>query len=314
MPRAGNLSQWRWRGGAGNERCHGCRCGTRVGVLAGLIGLGGAEFRLPLLIGVFGFAALGAVILNKAMSLIVVLTALPVRLAVIPYDQLSPHGNIVINLLTGSLLGAWMGATAATRMPAATLYRVLPVLLALIAVVVVSTHVGTVDERGFDGVMQVIAGVVAAYLIGPTASVMSVAGGELPDLRPGTSNVTQRRESNPAPKIRPQNRANQRASTSPRRPAYMERARSSGIGQRGISGARRRGCPSWPELSSCRGSFTDTLFIPASRRRQSRMACPSDRAGSSISTSAIAARLFAPHTSDARDRALSDAPSRCRPP
>ena len=34
--------------------------GAAVGLLGGLIGLGGAEFRLPLLIGVFGFAALHA--------------------------------------------------------------------------------------------------------------------------------------------------------------------------------------------------------------------------------------------------------------
>ena len=51
--------------------------GALIGVLGGLIGLGGAEFRLPLLISVFGFAALQAVIMNKAMSLIVVLTAYP---------------------------------------------------------------------------------------------------------------------------------------------------------------------------------------------------------------------------------------------
>lgn len=51
--------------------------GAGVGVLGGMIGLGGAEFRLPLLITVFGFAALPAVIVNKAMSLVVVATALP---------------------------------------------------------------------------------------------------------------------------------------------------------------------------------------------------------------------------------------------
>ena len=55
--------------------------GAAVSLLGGLIGLGGAEFRLPLLIGVFGFAALQAVVLNKAMSLIVILEALPARLA-----------------------------------------------------------------------------------------------------------------------------------------------------------------------------------------------------------------------------------------
>jgi uncharacterized protein len=44
-------------------------------VPGGPIGLGGAEFRLPLQIGAFRFAALEAVILNKAMSLIVAATA-----------------------------------------------------------------------------------------------------------------------------------------------------------------------------------------------------------------------------------------------
>ena len=53
--------------------------GAVIGALGGLIGLGGAEFRLPLLIGAFGFPALQAVILNKAMSLIVVASALPFR-------------------------------------------------------------------------------------------------------------------------------------------------------------------------------------------------------------------------------------------
>lgn len=80
--------------------------GALVGVLGGMIGLGGAEFRLPLLIGLFGFAALHAVIINKAMSLIVVITALPARLLSIPLDQLTPHWPVAANLLAGSLLGA----------------------------------------------------------------------------------------------------------------------------------------------------------------------------------------------------------------
>jgi len=42
--------------------------GAGVGTLGGLIGLGGAEFRLPFLIGLFRFAALEAVIMNKATS------------------------------------------------------------------------------------------------------------------------------------------------------------------------------------------------------------------------------------------------------
>ncbi|HRY10206.1 MAG TPA: hypothetical protein P5544_09545 [Candidatus Nanopelagicales bacterium] len=79
--------------------------GAVVGVLGGLIGLGGAEFRLPLLIGLFGFAALQAVILNKAMSLIVVATALPARLPAMPLTAITDHWSIIANLLTGSLIG-----------------------------------------------------------------------------------------------------------------------------------------------------------------------------------------------------------------
>jgi hypothetical protein len=56
-----------------------------------MIGLGGAEFRLPLLIGVVGFAALSAVILTNAVSLIVVVTALPARLVSVPWSSVSPH-------------------------------------------------------------------------------------------------------------------------------------------------------------------------------------------------------------------------------
>lgn len=153
--------------------------GAAVGILGGLIGLGGAEFRLPLLIGVFGFVALHAVIMNKAMSLIVVLTALPARLLSIPFSDLAPHWNIVLNLLAGSLVGAWLGATWATKMRSTTLYKVLAGLLVLIAATLVLTHIGGVRTLGLPLAGQLVAGVVAGVLIGIVAAIMGVAGGEL---------------------------------------------------------------------------------------------------------------------------------------
>jgi len=81
--------------------------GVGIGALGGLIGLGGAEFRLPLLIGAFRFGALEAVIVNKAMSLIVVSSALPFRTSTISFATIGSHWMIVANLLAGSLLGAW---------------------------------------------------------------------------------------------------------------------------------------------------------------------------------------------------------------
>ncbi len=109
--------------------------GALVGVLGGMIGLGEAEFRLPLLISVFGFAALQAIIMNKAISLIVVITALPACLISVPLAELAPYGYIVINLLAGSLLGAWIGANWATKLRSKTLFRLIAGSLSLGGVV-----------------------------------------------------------------------------------------------------------------------------------------------------------------------------------
>ena len=57
-----------------------------IGTLGGLIGLGGAEFRLPVLISLFRFRGLEAVILNTATSLVVVATALPFRAGTVPFS------------------------------------------------------------------------------------------------------------------------------------------------------------------------------------------------------------------------------------
>lgn len=153
--------------------------GALVGVLGGMIGLGGAEFRLPLLIGVFGFAALSAVILNKAMSLVVVITALPARLAAVSFGELGSHWAIAVNLLAGSLLGAWAGASWAVRMRSATLYKVLAALMVGMAAALVATHTTAVATLHLPAGVQLVAGVVAGFGIGVVAAIMGVAGGEL---------------------------------------------------------------------------------------------------------------------------------------
>jgi uncharacterized membrane protein YfcA len=153
--------------------------GASIGVLGGMIGLGGAEFRLPVLIGLFGFVALQAVIVNKAMSLIVVLTALPARLMSVPYADLVPHWSVVVNLLCGSLVGAWVGATWATKMRSATLYKVLAVLLVVIAIALGASHFGELGTLDLGPLSRTIAGLIAGFGIGVVAALMGVAGGEL---------------------------------------------------------------------------------------------------------------------------------------
>lgn len=153
--------------------------GAVIGALGGLIGLGGAEFRLPLLIGLFQFGALEAVILNKAMSLVVVASALPFRAQTVPFGTIAAHWPVIVNLLAGSLLGAWFGAGWATRLRSETLYKVLAVLLVGIAAVLVFGHETAAGSPLFVGLVQAVAGVTVGFGIGIVAALMGVAGGEL---------------------------------------------------------------------------------------------------------------------------------------
>lgn len=153
--------------------------GAAIGTLGGLIGLGGAEFRLPLLIGAFRFGALEAVILNKAMSLVVVASALPFRAGTVPVAEVVAHWPIILNLLAGSLLGAWLGAGWATKLRSETLYRVIAILLLVIAGVLLFGHDTVNHGAVLSGTAQLVSGIAAGFIIGVVASLMGVAGGEL---------------------------------------------------------------------------------------------------------------------------------------
>jgi uncharacterized membrane protein YfcA len=154
--------------------------GGVIGALGGLIGLGGAEFRLPLLIGVFRFAALEAVILNKAMSLVVVASALPFRAATVPFSAIAAHWSIIVNVLCGSLIGAWVGASWAVTIKQEALYRVIAVLLLIIATILLfGRDTASASAPLLSGLPLVVAGVAAGFVIGVVAALLGVAGGEL---------------------------------------------------------------------------------------------------------------------------------------
>jgi uncharacterized membrane protein YfcA len=154
--------------------------GLAIGSLGGLIGLGGAEFRLPLLIGVFGFEALPSIIVNKAISLIVVASSLPLRAVAIPLASVFQRWDVIVTLLAGSLAGAWLGAGWATRLKSHTLYRILAVLLVAIAAVLLWGHGASAAATPlFSVTLLAVVGTVVGFGIGVVAALMGVAGGEL---------------------------------------------------------------------------------------------------------------------------------------
>lgn len=157
--------------------------GSLIGILGGLIGLGGAEFRLPVLVGIFKLPTLEAIILNKAMSLVVVSAALVFRAKQIPIDQQFAHVDVTLNLLAGSLIGAWWAAGHAMTMSRLWLNRIIMVLLVGLSLVMLS-------EAWFDlhngvtalldaGLLRWVVGLIAGFGIGVVAALLGVAGGEL---------------------------------------------------------------------------------------------------------------------------------------
>lgn len=127
----------------------------------------------------FDFRALPAVIINKAMSLVVVASALPFRSMSVPFASVMAQWLIVVNLFVGSLVGAWVGAGWATKLSSQALYRVIAVLLVVIAAILFFAHEPSSSEPILTGLAQAVAGVLAGFVIGVVASLLGVAGGEL---------------------------------------------------------------------------------------------------------------------------------------
>lgn len=155
--------------------------GGAIGILGGLVGLGGAEFRLPLLITIFSFTAISAVILNKAMSLIVVGFSLVFRSSEISFALLFEHSDIIFSMLLGSVIGAWFGATAAVKIKSEILYKVIGFLLLFIAFVLVYEHYFLSNNGALfeNNTMVLLSGVIVGCGIGVVAAILGVAGGEL---------------------------------------------------------------------------------------------------------------------------------------
>jgi uncharacterized membrane protein YfcA len=157
--------------------------GSLIGTLGGLVGLGGAEFRLPVLVGLFRLGTLEAVILNKAVSLVVAAAALLFRTKVIEPSALFEHIDIVLNLLAGSVVGAWWAAGHAITMPRQWLNRIVMAMLVALALFMLwEAWAGHADARTplvAAGPIRYVVGVVAGLAIGIFAALLGVAGGEL---------------------------------------------------------------------------------------------------------------------------------------
>jgi len=156
--------------------------GAPIGLLGGLIGLGGAEFRLPVLAGVFRYPARRAVALNLAISLVTVVSALLIRggtLSLAPLLGLLP---VVVAMIVGAVSAAYVGTALVHRVSEHLLERVILVFLVVIGTALIVEAFLPQDVPGLlpeTLPVRAVAAVIFGLAIGLVSSLLGVAGGEL---------------------------------------------------------------------------------------------------------------------------------------
>ncbi|NLI12268.1 sulfite exporter TauE/SafE family protein [Pelotomaculum propionicicum] len=155
--------------------------GALIGVLGGLIGLGGAEFRLPVLVGVFKFKTIHAIMINLVVSLVTVCFSFLFRSSIVPYSQVWGQTPVILNLLAGSLLGSYAGVHFATRLNEKSLNRLVMVFLVSLGLMLVFHGVlfDNITSFSLHPLTRAILGALAGVVIGMFSSMLGVAGGEL---------------------------------------------------------------------------------------------------------------------------------------
>lgn len=153
-----------------------------IGILGGLIGLGGAEFRLPVLAGILGYSARQAVPLNLAVSLVTIAASLAIRGSTLSFNLVIPLLPAVLSLIFGAVITAFFGVAMAGRLSNDQLERIILVLLVLIGVaLLVEGFLPQQTPALLPATLgwRIGAGILFGLAIGLVSSLLGVAGGEI---------------------------------------------------------------------------------------------------------------------------------------
>jgi uncharacterized protein len=156
--------------------------GAPIGIVGGLIGLGGAEFRLPFLLKTFSKPAKRAVALNMLISLITVISASYFRLNNLDMSILYPQIFLMIAIIIGSTTGAYYGIELSTKISDVLFKKVLLTLLVIMGLLLISESFISFGSAGIvfnSFLIELIVAVLLGVLIGIISSLLGVAGGEV---------------------------------------------------------------------------------------------------------------------------------------
>jgi hypothetical protein len=156
--------------------------GAAVALLGGLIGLGGAEFRLPLLIAVFELYPQRAIRINLLISLVTLAASAVARFGFVHTTSVGAFKLEIAGMLAGGVVAAWVGAGALLRLPKDRVVGMIAVLLVAISGLLIfetvfsgSTHLTLPPDQA----LRAFAAIIAGLAVGTVSSLLGVAGGEL---------------------------------------------------------------------------------------------------------------------------------------
>ncbi len=153
-----------------------------IGALGGLVGLGGGEFRLPVLMYAVGFGAKSAIPLNLMVSLVTLTFSLLVRGISVPVASIAPYPAEISGLAAGGVLSAFFGARLVQNLKNTHLIRSIAILLAgigLLMLVEVIHPFAYVAVVGPLPAVHFAVGFAIGLGVGLVSSMLGVAGGEL---------------------------------------------------------------------------------------------------------------------------------------
>lgn len=147
-----------------------------------MIGLGGGEFRIPILMHRFALDPKAVVATNATISLFTLAASLLFRGQTLSLSALEPIRLDVAALAVGGVMAALVAAGLVKRLSSEVLHRWIVLLLVALGVLLIVeglVPIGRVIDLPPDVTSHIVIGLALGFGIGIVATLLGVAGGEL---------------------------------------------------------------------------------------------------------------------------------------
>jgi uncharacterized membrane protein YfcA len=155
--------------------------GFVISILGGLIGLGGAEFRIPILVMILAIPISYTIPINLFISIVTVVFSFLFRSLYLGPRMVIENIYVIFILTAGSMIGAYCGAGLSNKINVRILKKLISILLFYLSIILIASGAfgGGYKGLNFNTEEMVIMGFFSGVMIGAFSSLLGVAGGEL---------------------------------------------------------------------------------------------------------------------------------------